>query len=178
MVLRTTRILVSCLLVSCGGASPPPATATPPSSEEPEATAPETQSAESDGEAYDPGNSAEVGTDAGAAAPPEEIPGTSNASALYEECRTRVEGREKDGECQSDDDCGRAGCSSEVCVTTSLAAEVMTTCEVLPCFAVLDTCGCVEGRCSWSLAADGAATMGVPEGGNALPQSLPADGPQ
>jgi len=178
MVLRTPRILVSCLLVSCGGASPPPATATPPSSEESEAPAPEAPSAEKTEEAADPGTHAEASTDAEAAATPDEIPATSNASALFEECRTRVEGREKDGECQSDDDCSRAGCSSEVCVTTSLAAEVMTTCEVLPCFAVLDTCGCVEGRCSWSLVADGAATMGVPEGGNALPQSLPADGPQ
>jgi len=175
MVLRTPWILVSCLLVSCGGPAPPPATATPPSPEDLAAAAPEAPEAP-------PAEAPTVGD--GLATPVEASSGGDNvaapdASALYEECRTRVEGREKDGECQNDDDCSRAGCSGEVCVTTSLAAEVMTTCEVRPCFAVLDTCGCVEGRCSWSLDADGAGTVGgLPAGENALPLTLPADAPQ
>lgn len=71
--------------------------------------------------------------------------------ALYASCEGRVEQPESDGECQSDDDCARAGCSSEVCTTKADASDIMTTCEVQPCFAVLDTCGCVEGRCRWSV---------------------------
>ncbi len=172
MVLRTPWILVSCLLLSCGGAAPPPATVAPPPAEELVAAAPEAPPAEVPTVGDGPSTPVEVSTDG-------ETPAAPDASALFEECRTRVEGREKDGECQSDEDCSRAGCSGEVCVTTSLAAEVMTTCEVRPCFAILDTCGCVEGRCSWSIDADGAGTVGgLPGGENALPQTLPADAPQ
>lgn len=95
-----------------------------------------------------------------AAAPPEAPEDALSPASLYAECRDRVEGREKDGECATDADCAKAGCSSEVCVTATLAPEVMTTCEARPCFAVLDTCGCVEGRCSWSLAQELPPGMG------------------
>ena len=71
--------------------------------------------------------------------------------AAYEKCRDRVEGPEKDGECATDADCVRAGCSSEVCVPRSASADVMTTCEILPCFRVLDDCTCREQRCTWTL---------------------------
>lgn len=71
--------------------------------------------------------------------------------SLYETCRDRVEGVETDGECETDADCARAGCGSEVCLPAKLAVDVMTTCEVRPCFSVLDTCGCNEGRCNWTL---------------------------
>ena len=71
--------------------------------------------------------------------------------ALYERCRSRVEGRESAGECETDADCMATGCSGEVCLTKEMAQGLATTCEMLPCFEVLDTCGCVEGVCSWSL---------------------------
>lgn len=72
-------------------------------------------------------------------------------AALYESCRSRVEGRESAGECETDADCMATGCSGEVCVTKEMAAGMATTCEILPCFAALDTCGCVQGVCSWAL---------------------------
>lgn len=70
---------------------------------------------------------------------------------IYEACRERVEGPEAAGECATDADCAKAGCSGEVCVTAATAADLTTTCDVLDCFRVLDTCGCVEGVCSWSV---------------------------
>lgn len=99
------------------------------------------------------------GTRPGAAPPPEDAPsvvvtvppaarGASKTPAG--DCTQRVEGREQDGECVTDADCARAGCSQEVCVPAKAAGEVVTTCEILPCFATLDSCGCHEGRCSWT----------------------------
>lgn len=76
---------------------------------------------------------------------------TTDPAALYAGCRARVEGVETDGECKVDADCARAGCSQEVCVPASVAVNVTTLCDVQPCFAVLDACGCVSGHCSWSL---------------------------
>lgn len=76
-----------------------------------------------------------------------------SATSLYEGCRARVEGLEAAGECVTDADCARTGCSGEVCVAAATAGEVVTTCEVLPCFAALDACGCHEGVCGWSLKA-------------------------
>lgn len=75
----------------------------------------------------------------------------SDPAALYEQCRVRVEGVSEPGECATDADCARAGCSSEVCVATARKAESVTTCEILPCFDVLSSCGCVEGVCAWSV---------------------------
>lgn len=71
--------------------------------------------------------------------------------SLYAQCEGRLEQPQAAGECSSDADCVRAGCSSEICTTTKAAADLMTTCEVLPCFEVVDACGCVEGECRWSL---------------------------
>ena len=87
-------------------------------------------------------------------------------ASLYEQCRGRVEGRESPGECDTDADCTATGCSGEVCVTQEAAAGMMTTCEMLKCFEALDTCGCVEGVCSWSLK----DSVGV---GQPLPVPLP-----
>lgn len=70
---------------------------------------------------------------------------------IYRACRDRVELPEAAAECTSDADCVSAGCSKEVCTTKSAAASLTTTCEVQDCFAVLDTCGCTEGVCAWSL---------------------------
>ncbi len=70
---------------------------------------------------------------------------------LAASCEARTEQPEVAGECTTDADCARAGCSSEVCTAAASAGDVMTTCEVQPCFSVLDTCGCVEGRCRWSI---------------------------
>ncbi|MCB9779125.1 MAG: hypothetical protein H6742_11225 [Alphaproteobacteria bacterium] len=97
-----------------------------------------------------------------AAAPPSPFPGQVRApglpvaadltpAELYAGCRERVEQPEADGECSADADCAATGCSGERCVAASVAGDLMSTCEVQPCFQVLDHCGCVEGRCSWSL---------------------------
>ena len=73
-------------------------------------------------------------------------------TSLYEGCRARVEGADTEGECQTDADCQRAGCSRELCISASdAAAGPMSTCEVRPCFAVLDACGCRDGVCAWSV---------------------------
>jgi eight-cysteine-cluster-containing protein len=76
---------------------------------------------------------------------------------MYQRCYDRVELPQADGECTADADCVRAGCSAELCVTRAAAADRSSTCEVLPCFNVLEACGCVAGRCQWSLR-DGAPT--------------------
>ena len=73
-------------------------------------------------------------------------------AGVYAQCVDRVELPEQDGECKSDADCGSGGCSGEMCVARSLGA-ITSTCEVRACFGVLDTCGCVEGKCQWSLKA-------------------------
>lgn len=92
----------------------------------------------------DDGSPGPAGGSLGPAATPQE---------LFASCEGRVEQPEQDGECASDGDCVRAGCSSEVCTSRPSAADIMTTCEILPCFDVLDACGCVQGRCRWSLKA-------------------------
>lgn len=86
----------------------------------------------------------------------------ARAQSLYDECHDRVEGQQAPGECASDADCARAGCSQEVCVPRAAAGDVMTTCEVLPCFAVLDACGCHEGVCSWTVKASAPTPMPRP----------------
>ncbi|MEQ1507437.1 MAG: hypothetical protein ABMB14_34730, partial [Myxococcota bacterium] len=70
---------------------------------------------------------------------------------LYDECRERVENPQKDDECKADADCATAGCGNEVCTTGGEKANVMTTCEDKQCFKVLETCGCHEGECTWTL---------------------------
>lgn len=55
------------------------------------------------------------------------------------------------GECASDADCVRAGCSSQLCVPASQANDTASTCEYLPEYACLaqTTCGCIDGKCGW-----------------------------
>lgn len=122
------RVLGFCLFSACatGGAPPPAAAPVPPPVTAAAPTVP-------------------------ASAPPPAAVDPTDPAALYGACRARVEGAESPGECTSDADCATAGCSGEVCTTTSAAAGVMTTCEVKACFSVLDRCGCVDGRCGWSL---------------------------
>ena len=72
-------------------------------------------------------------------------------AGAYAQCKERVEGPETAGECSTDADCAKAGCSKEVCVSTATAADFNTTCDTQACFRALDSCGCVEGVCSWTL---------------------------
>ncbi len=75
-----------------------------------------------------------------------------SAAEQYALCKVRVEGSDTPGECTADADCQRAGCSQELCISSTEAAlGVMSTCEVRPCFAVLTTCGCHDGICAWSV---------------------------
>jgi len=72
-------------------------------------------------------------------------------SSIYAACRERVELPEVAGECQTDADCVKSGCSSEVCTSKSAAEGLLTSCEVQDCFGVLDGCGCQAGVCTWTL---------------------------
>ncbi len=56
----------------------------------------------------------------------------------------------EEAECSVDSDCVTAGCSSHLCVPTSLS-DVVTTCEYLEEYDCLplSTCGCVDGQCAW-----------------------------
>ena len=75
-----------------------------------------------------------------------------SAADQYALCKVRVEGSDTPGECTADSDCQRAGCSRELCISSTEAAlGVMSTCEVRPCFAVLSACGCHDGVCAWSV---------------------------
>lgn len=95
---------------------------------------------------------------------PATTPAKTPAEA-YQGCRDRVEGIQTSGECKVDTDCTTTGCSQEVCVATPNAGDIMTTCEILPCFAVLEACGCHESQCTWTVA----ATMPPPRGPIPLP---------
>jgi len=104
------------------------------------------------------------------AAPVETVASASEEKtprALYDECHDRVESPEAPSECSADSDCTRTGCGSEVCTTVAAAKEVMSTCEVLPCFSVLESCGCNEGTCQWTLKSEVPARKLIPKGGGA-----------
>ncbi len=55
------------------------------------------------------------------------------------------------GECSSDQDCARGGCSGTVCAAKEEAADTITTCEWRPQYECYRTakCGCFDGRCGW-----------------------------
>jgi len=85
-------------------------------------------------------------------APVTKSPPAGDPAALYAACEQRVEGADKPAECAVDADCTSAGCSSEMCISRAEAdLGVMSTCEVLPCFSVLETCGCDAGVCRWQV---------------------------
>ncbi len=86
-------------------------------------------------------------------------PGGTDPQALYAQCKERVEGPQAAGECKTDADCTTGGCSSEICATPAALEGMMSTCEIQPCFAVLDSCGCHDGMCTWTVAA---ASGGAP----------------
>lgn len=90
---------------------------------------------------------ARAGTASGASSP-------LTPGEMYAACRDRLEGEQSSGECMVDADCGRAGCSQEVCLPARKAGDVVTTCEILPCFRAVETCGCHEGQCTWTVRAD------------------------
>jgi len=85
------------------------------------------------------------------ASAPSSAPAAPTPASLYAACRDRVEQPETEGECKADGDCAAAGCSQEICTTAAAAKDVTSTCEVRECFQVLDHCGCVQGKCTWSL---------------------------
>ncbi len=141
--------MILALILACSGPRPAadlPTTDTPPAASEAPAAPPV-------------GGPGTVGTPVSGGAP---IDGTADGGEVllgappvpaqaYAACRDRLELPEVAGECTTDADCSKAGCSQEVCVAAATAPDVMTTCEILPCFAALDTCGCQEGMCSWTL---------------------------
>lgn len=101
--------------------------------------------------------------------PPPPLSSQENATpaSLYAECKDRVEQPQTEGECTKDEDCATGGCGQEVCTTAVAAAELMTTCEARLCFQVLDTCGCNDGVCSWSLKDE------IPQGADLKPAPAP-----
>lgn len=92
---------------------------------------------------------------------PSEAAGPLDPAAAYQACRERVEGPEQEGECKVDADCRVGGCSGEICAASGALDGWMSTCEILPCFQVLQSCGCQAGRCSW--------TVGAPDPSRRLP---------
>ncbi len=114
-----------------------------------------TDNGSSDNGSSDNGSSNKGSADKATTKTPPAFGGNVNVAGdpvgAYEKYRDRLEGPEAEGECSSDADCARAGCSSEVCTTAAKAAEINTTCEVLPVYTVLDACGCVDTRCQWSI---------------------------
>jgi eight-cysteine-cluster-containing protein len=86
----------------------------------------------------------------------------TDPQAAYASCKERVEGPGAAGECTSDEGCVKVGCSSEVCVSVASGVDFMSSCDKLPCFEVLKSCGCIEGQCSWTV---GAPEVGAPEVG-------------
>ena len=89
---------------------------------------------------------------------------------LYEQCKDRMENPQADGACKVDADCASAGCGQEVCTTVAQSKTWNTTCEDKACFKVADSCGCHDGKCTWTLKAEVPAGSGKQ---NKLPPSLP-----
>ncbi|MET1125011.1 MAG: eight-cysteine-cluster domain-containing protein [Archaeoglobaceae archaeon] len=57
------------------------------------------------------------------------------------------------GECSSDDDCVTDGCSGQIC-RSRFEEPVVSTCEWFDCHDAAKHgvgCGCVDGRCQWTL---------------------------
>lgn len=131
-------------LVACGEPEAPAPLADAPSAEAPAVVPP---AAEPPPAEEPPGQATLPSTEA--AAPGALVGATTDP--LDPQCRARVEGPEQQGECQADADCARGGCSGEICATPAALADLMSTCEELACFQLLDTCGCIEGRCAWTL---------------------------
>jgi eight-cysteine-cluster-containing protein len=55
------------------------------------------------------------------------------------------------GECRSDSDCIRGGCSGQVCQSVKEGAAI-TTCEWRECYNADKykvSCNCIENRCEW-----------------------------
>ncbi|HBR22030.1 MAG TPA: hypothetical protein DD713_05610 [Nitrospiraceae bacterium] len=55
------------------------------------------------------------------------------------------------GECKTDSDCIKGGCSGQVCQSKKEGA-VITTCEWRECYNANKykvSCKCIEGRCEW-----------------------------
>jgi len=125
------------VVIGCSQKNGAPEPSETPASETPAAEAPATETP-----------AAETPSNDGAAEAEAEAP---TPEGLYEECKARVEGPQAEGECEADADCKAAGCSTEVCTTVANANGIMTTCEGKLCFKILDTCGCNEGQCTWSL---------------------------
>lgn len=107
--------------------------------------------------------------------PPPAPVAVQTPAELYGECKDRVEGPQKDDECKTDADCATSGCGNEVCTTAAEKGNVMTTCEDKLCFKVLDSCGCHEGECTWTLKAETPIEKPGPAG--SLPSSLPPTEP-
>jgi eight-cysteine-cluster-containing protein len=80
-----------------------------------------------------------------------DVPPPPTPAALYAACEERVEGPQAADECSVDADCAAGGASGEICTTTEAVGELISTAEKRMCFAVLDTCGCTGGRCTWTL---------------------------
>jgi len=158
-VIRVLAILVAGLVIGCKGTAPvDPADETPASITPGEP--PEDPCCTVDPTPSDP-------VAPGDPVPPEPVPAPADEAAatpasMYAACRDRVEQPEADGECKTAADCGVSGCGGELCAAKSHGA-IASTCEVRACFSVLDSCGCVEGRCTWSLKA------AVPEGRRIIP---------
>ena len=69
---------------------------------------------------------------------------------LYEGCRDRLELRRVTNECVQDSTAPKA--VVEVNYASQDVAKTMgSTCEVRPCFATLNSCGCQAGKCQWTL---------------------------
>lgn len=94
--------------------------------------------------------------------------GGATPQELYEKCHDRMENPEEAGECKADADCATAGCQGEVCTTVPKSKEWNTACEQQPCFQVADTCGCHDGKCTWTLKKEAPAGSNL---GNKLPPS-------
>ncbi|MEM6927645.1 MAG: hypothetical protein AAF602_12000 [Myxococcota bacterium] len=82
---------------------------------------------------------------------PTPTPVAADPAALYAECRDRVESPQSSGECEADGDCQTSGCSNELCIAKS-AGQMMSACDMRPCFEVLEACGCHDGQCTWTVA--------------------------
>jgi eight-cysteine-cluster-containing protein len=85
-------------------------------------------------------------------------PSLITGEQAYSRWHDRLELPEADGECTTNADCAVAGCGGEVCVSGARVAEVVTTCEVLPVFQVLDHCACQRARCAWQIKGSPALT--------------------
>lgn len=70
---------------------------------------------------------------------------------LISSCTQKTPETPKNVECNTDNDCGTAGCSGQLCLQKDNAQDIITTCEYKEEYECLKLtlCSCINNKCQW-----------------------------